>query len=45
MREETKRDAMDVGMDVFVVKPIELPYLMDKLNELGLEDLPFEKIV
>jgi CheY-like chemotaxis protein len=40
MREETKCDAMDVGMDAFVLKPLELPDLIQTLNDL--HNLPFD---
>ena len=42
MREETRNDAMGVGLDAFVLKPLEIPVLLDTLNELH---TPFENIL
>ena len=33
-REETKRDALAVGMDDFTLKPLEIPVLLKQLNDL-----------
>ena len=40
--EATKQDTIDVGMDMFMLKPLVIPELLDKLNELY---TPFERLL
>jgi CheY-like chemotaxis protein len=42
VREETRHDAMDVGMDDFVLKPLEISELLETLNSLH---TPFEQLL
>jgi CheY-like chemotaxis protein len=44
MREETKCDAMDVGMNAFLLKPLDMPDLIQTLNDLH-HGVPFEKVL
>jgi CheY-like chemotaxis protein len=41
-RAETKQSALGVGMDAFIVKPLEIPELLHKLNDLH---VPFQTIL